>query len=153
MVQRRPVRDVAAAIVTDHGEAVVAEVCHEAHDVAGHGSVAVRMVAGVRVGADGPAVAAQVGADGGQPGLDQLRGDLVPGGVRAGMTVEEDHSRAGAAVTHADRHVVIEPFVLEREALEDRHLPIQPPDPSAPRALIGDLLARSDLRLSVRLDQ
>ncbi|MDH6585663.1 hypothetical protein M2161_004769 [Streptomyces sp. SAI-133] len=93
-------RHVRAPVVTDHREPFVPEPAHHREAVAGHGALGVRTVFGVGGGLVGAAVPAQIGADDGVARRHQQRGDAVPGGVRTGVTVQEQHRGAAAAVPH-----------------------------------------------------
>ena len=96
-------RDAAAAIVADHGEAVEAQGRHQLDLVLGHGALAVvdvALAAGrlVRV-----AIAAQIGRDDGEA-LGEDGGNLVPGGMGLRVAVQQEQRRAAAANGTAQAH-------------------------------------------------
>ncbi len=78
----------------------------------------------------GAAVAAQVRTDDGVPGRDQQRRDGMPGGMRAGMPVQQYHWRAVTPDADPQPHVVVVDIdPAQRETL--KHVPILPREPSA----------------------
>lgn len=66
----------------------------------------------------GAAVTAQIGADDGVARRGQQRGDAVPGGVRTGMPVQEQHGGAAAAVPHAQPDAVVALAPRQFESVE-----------------------------------
>lgn len=118
MVHGQSERDIAAPVVTDGGEPVVAQVCHEGEHVAGHRPFRRLAVVRHRWRGGRTAVPAQVWADDGVTGRDEQWGDPVPGGVRSRMTVEQHDSRAGATDPVANPDTVGNSHPPQIEAFE-----------------------------------
>ena len=95
-IERHPVGDPCAAVVTHDLEARVAEFAHGEPQRLGHGALGIGAVAGVRGGAGARAIARQVGDDErahlGQPGSD-----FVPADVSLGVAVQQQERWALAA--------------------------------------------------------
>ena len=118
MVQRRPERDVGAAVVAGDGEPLVPQRAHQRDAVARHRALGVRLVVGRRRRLGRLAVAAQVRAHD-RVRAGQQRRDAVPCRVRARVAVQQQQRRAAAAVAHA-QHGLADVDALEREAVEHR---------------------------------
>ena len=100
VVERQAVRHPGAAVVADHLEPVVPQVCHQFRHVARHAGLGVGGMVPGGAGLEAAAVAAPVRADAGvAPG--QGRGDGVPHGMGLRVAVQQQHRRAGAAVAQA----------------------------------------------------
>jgi hypothetical protein len=108
--------DVGAAVVADDREALMAEPTHQRHHVGSHRTLRIGRVVGNRGRLGRSAIAAQVGTDHGVMRREQRR-HAVPGDVRAGMAVQQQHRRAGAAMAHAQRDIA-ERDLLELETFE-----------------------------------
>jgi hypothetical protein len=118
MIHRRAERDQRAAIVPDHGEAIVAEVRHQAHHITGHRSLArLGMARSVR-GKRWPAVPTQVGSHD-EVLLSQPRGDRMPRRMSTRMTVQQHYWRAGTPIPDPCGHLT-DINVVELEAVEHR---------------------------------
>lgn len=131
---------------TDDRETLPAEVPHEVDEVCGDGALGLLRVVGAQRRGGGPAVAAHVGADHGEPALDEPGRDPVPGRGGAGVTVDEKDGRTAAAMAHPQGHLAqVDPFI--GEPLE-HDLSLPAPDPFA-RA-DGDEVVRDDLQVSRR---
>jgi hypothetical protein len=117
-VEGQPGGDVAAAVVPDDGEPVVAQP-PQRHHVAGHRPRGVRrVVRGRRRGARA-AVAAQVGAHDRVPRVGEQRRHAVPGRLRARMAVQQHHRRSGPAAAQPHPDPVRDVDVLLRPAAEE----------------------------------
>mgnify|MGYP003694757717 CR=1 FL=1 len=102
MVERHAVRDAAAAVVADDEEFLVAERPHDFDLVLRHRPLGVVGVVGQAVRLFAVAVAAQVRGDHAEA-LGELRGDLVPDGVRLRIAVKQEQRRPDAALDQVDR--------------------------------------------------
>ncbi len=96
VIERHAVGDPRPAVVPHHGEASEAQAPHHLHLVEGHGPLGVGAVVPTAGRLRGVAVAAQVRRDDRVAGLAEARRDLVPGDVRLGVAVEQQHRRSGA---------------------------------------------------------
>ena len=93
LVEAEAIGDAGAPVVRHAGEARVAEIAHHLDDVARHGPLGVRLVAGALLARRrGPAIAAQVHRDDGEA-LRQGRCDAVPHHVALREAVYEDKGR------------------------------------------------------------
>src|SRR5581483_4357575 len=113
MLQGEPGGDIGSTVVTDDGEARVAERAHDANDVPRHRALRVRSDLG-RL-----AVPAEIGAYD-RAMWRQARGDYVPRRVRAGMPVKQDDGRPMASVSNAQGRSCpsVDPF--KGESVEER---------------------------------
>ncbi len=118
VVQGQPGRDVAAPVVPDDGEALVPELMHQRQHVGRHRPFRVGAVVRGRRGLGRLPVAAQVGADDRVPGGRHQGRHAVPGGVRAGVSVEQDHRGSVAPVPDAQRDAGLDLQPLLHEAVE-----------------------------------
>ena len=116
VVERGPVRDVAAPVMAGDREPVVAQRPHQCDAVARHRALRVRLVVGRGRRLRRFPVAPQVGADH-RVAFSQQRRDAMPGDMRARMAVQEHHGRPRPAVADPE-HRLPDVDPLEREAFE-----------------------------------
>ena len=102
MIQREPQFHIAAAVVPDDREPIVAEGVHDREHVAGNGTLGVGAMIGRRCGSARAPVAAQVGAHDRVTTCNELRCDAMPGGRGAWVTVQQQHRRPAATVADED---------------------------------------------------
>ncbi|GGM11788.1 hypothetical protein GCM10007977_011140 [Dactylosporangium sucinum] len=106
VVEGQPESDVGAGALAGYRELVVAQGLHQGHAV--EGCLVVGAVRGGRVGADDREV-------GGEEG-----GDVVPGGLGAGVVLQEEYRGAVAGPLEAQRDLPqVDPALLE--AIEHAH--------------------------------
>jgi hypothetical protein len=123
VVQGQAQRHVAAAVVPGDGETLMSQVVHETHEVLRHGPLGLLGVVGAHRHRAGGAVAAHVRAHHREPVVHQERGDPVPRGPGARMTVHQQYRRPLTPVPHTKTDLAhLDPLV--RETLEhDRDIP------------------------------
>ncbi len=101
VVQRGALNDVTAPVVPYGMEPVVAEGGHETHKIRRHGPLAGLGVVGSVRRNGGSAVAAKVGADDAETSVDEPWSDGVPSGMRARVTMDQEHRWSVTAVANS----------------------------------------------------
>jgi hypothetical protein len=104
VVEGQTVADQRPVVMADDGEPVVAQRGHQLAHVGGHDPLGVALVARVAGRLVTVAVAAQVGADHGEP-LGQRWRNRVPGDMGLRVAVQQDHRRAVAGHGGLQHHL------------------------------------------------
>lgn len=100
MIQCQAQCDIAASIMSQQSEALMAQAAHDRQHVLGDRTFAMcRMICGRRR-TSRTSISTAVGAHDGLSGTNQNRRDSVPGRGRSRMAVQKNNRRSVAAVTH-----------------------------------------------------
>jgi hypothetical protein len=121
MVERQPVGNAAAAIVSGDREALAAEARHQPHHVVRHRALRIRGVIGCRRRAAAAAIAPEVGAHDEAPPRQDRR-DRAPHQVRLRKSMQEQNWRAGTRRADEDRGIA-EVDLVGGEMLQGRRFP------------------------------
>jgi hypothetical protein len=115
VVERHPVADAGAAVVSHHGELLKAQLAHHQHLVPGHRALGVGLVVAAARGLAAVPVAAQVGEDHGVV-FGEDGGDVMPHDMGLRVAVQQQH-RAAAFLAPDER---VDPYSVwcERHPLE-----------------------------------
>ena len=122
MVERQALHDIAAAIVANSVEAMMAERFHERDEIACHRPLTGLRVIGTIRRHSGVPIAAQVRADHAITGVDERRRHCIPRGMGAGMAVHQQYSRTVATISDSQTYVA-NVDAVEVEALKQCRLP------------------------------
>jgi hypothetical protein len=99
MIEGQALHDVAAAIVSNNVEAMMAERFHERDEIVRHRPLTgLRVIRAIR-GDRGVPIATQVWADDAITGPNQSRGHCIPRGMGAGVAVHQQYSRTVPTVS------------------------------------------------------
>jgi hypothetical protein len=115
VVQGHPMADPGAAVMANHGEAVIAELAHHENLVPGHRPLGVPVVGRAARRLAAVAIAAQVGEDN-RMVFGEDGGDVMPHDVGLRVTVEQQYR--GTAGVAADQHVDLYPPWGKSDSLE-----------------------------------